>query len=198
MSSMIFLWCYLLETLWDARLMRGRKWTLSIVRWFFLGCQLTIRHVTRSFSLVITWTSILIPYLYLMSMQIIWRSGTLYEICQYQHTNLAVPVMAARATYPIMTLLSGADFTNESVESWHVQMCVAATLLEWEECQTYTCNTYRIWITMENCQWYGPDGIIDFRADSRFAPSQWVTALLCNDVSHCLKVRYGLYWAHAP
>ena len=25
-----------------------------------------------------------------------------------------------------------------------------------------------------------------FRADSRFAPSQWETALLCNDVSHCL------------
>ena len=25
-----------------------------------------------------------------------------------------------------------------------------------------------------------------FRADSRFAPSQWETALLCNDVSHWL------------
>ena len=25
-----------------------------------------------------------------------------------------------------------------------------------------------------------------FRADSRFALSQWETALLCNDVSHCL------------
>ena len=28
-----------------------------------------------------------------------------------------------------------------------------------------------------------------FRADSRFAPSQWETALLCNDVSHCLGTR---------
>ena len=25
-----------------------------------------------------------------------------------------------------------------------------------------------------------------YRADSRFAPNQWETALLCNDVSHCL------------
>ena len=28
-----------------------------------------------------------------------------------------------------------------------------------------------------------------FRADSRFAPSQWETALLCNDVSHWLGAR---------
>ena len=28
--------------------------------------------------------------------------------------------------------------------------------------------------------------IIILRADSRFAPSQWETALLCNDVSHWL------------
>ena len=27
---------------------------------------------------------------------------------------------------------------------------------------------------------------IYFKADSRFAPSQWETVLLCNDVSHCL------------
>ena len=26
----------------------------------------------------------------------------------------------------------------------------------------------------------------DYMADSRFAPSQWETALFCNDVSHCL------------
>ena len=29
--------------------------------------------------------------------------------------------------------------------------------------------------------------IIIFRADSRFVPSQWETALLCNHVSHCLR-----------
>ena len=30
------------------------------------------------------------------------------------------------------------------------------------------------------------DGWIKYRADSRFAPSQWETGLLCNDVSHWL------------
>ena len=34
------------------------------------------------------------------------------------------------------------------------------------------------WGHSEGCMWY--------RADSRFAPSQWETVLLCNDVSHWL------------
>ena len=32
-------------------------------------------------------------------------------------------------------------------------------------------------------------GIVYYRADSRFAPDQWETALLCNDVSHWLGAR---------
>ena len=36
-------------------------------------------------------------------------------------------------------------------------------------------------------QWW-PRLMTPYRADSRFAPSQWETALLCNDVSHWLGV----------
>ena len=35
--------------------------------------------------------------------------------------------------------------------------------------------------------------LTNHRADSRFAPSQWETALLCNDVSYCLGA--NLEWA---
>ena len=42
--------------------------------------------------------------------------------------------------------------------------------------QNFTCSTYRIWNSL----------ICLYRADSRFAPSQWETVLLCNDVSHWL------------
>ena len=38
--------------------------------------------------------------------------------------------------------------------------------------RTLDCYTVRDWLV--------------YRADSRFAPSQWETALLCNDVSHWL------------
>ena len=37
------------------------------------------------------------------------------------------------------------------------------------------------------CEWgfyWGNHSLIKVMADSRFAPSQWETALLCNDVSH--------------
>ena len=34
------------------------------------------------------------------------------------------------------------------------------------------------------------------RADSRFAPSQWETALLCNNVSHCLDTNLGSALQH--
>ena len=44
--------------------------------------------------------------------------------------------------------------------------------------------------------------ILNLRADSRFAPSQWETTLLCNDVSHWLGTNLesalNLYLTHFP
>ena len=41
------------------------------------------------------------------------------------------------------------------------------------------------------CIFLGMYHIMLIRADSRFAPSQWETALLCNDVSHWLGANLG-------
>ena len=38
----------------------------------------------------------------------------------------------------------------------------------------------------ENWKYWSTADVTEYRADSRLAPSQWETALLCNDVSHWL------------
>ena len=48
-----------------------------------------------------------------------------------------------------------------------------------KQCDVCFIRTYRL----RSVYQHGP---YDIRADSRFAPSQWETALLCNDVSHWL------------
>ena len=55
----------------------------------------------------------------------------------------------------------------------------------------YHSSTLRIYRIVESkyvvrCYHTSVACLIKYRADSRFAPSQWETALLCNDVSHWL------------
>ena len=74
--------------------------------------------------------------------------------------------------------------------AWFIDVCWRQCVLPTGLCQYYTTD----------CPLLGPSGkilatrtsvqiwhtLIAYRADSRFAPSQWETALLCNDVSHWL------------
>ena len=45
---------------------------------------------------------------------------------------------------------------------------------------------YDMSLAMIYAMWHEPPSVCMRRADSRFAPSQWETALLCNDVTHWL------------
>ena len=101
---------------------------------------------------------------------------------------------------------------NWYMELWarvlHWSVCVYSSLVSWISCLT-GCHRGQCWLhclgdVICDCQLYLLRGlwVIDMRAcllfdslmageayiraDSRFAPSQWETELLCNDISHCL------------
>ena len=65
-------------------------------------------------------------------------------------------------------------------------------ILDWQ--QTHLSTHYPVyWLLIKGCS--------KGRANSRFAPSQWETALLCNDVSHWLganlaSARERCWWRH--
>ena len=77
-------------------------------------------------------------------------------------------------------------------------VCERAAILSRPQCvdicnsNSVKCNSETAWMGREKryrvCVWINwnsnTSGLSCIRADSRFAPSQWETALLCNDVSH--------------
>ena len=86
--------------------------------------------------------------------------------------------------YSIDTTFVGSIWTNSWFASdWD------SIMLKWHPCNVHDMNTF--------LPGWRPDmSLCSYRDDSRFAPSQWETALLCNDVSHWLgaSLELGWYW----
>ena len=82
----------------------------------------------------------------------------------WPHPEIIIPEIVCHICSPCMAHMCPISWHNKS-------------------CSWLGINTWRS-INKHAASWYGSEHVL--RADSRFAPSQWETALLCNNISHWL------------